>query len=415
MVSKNTQSKTVYRRHVFSSCLKRLQESRRFIQILAGPRQVGKTTLIHQLREKIETTSREPFLYVSVDQAIHQDRAWLETQWARGRLLCKSNKASNKLQASTSATLAIDEIQKIKDWATIVKALWDEDCANKVPLKVVLLGSSPLLMHKGSTESLAGRFEIMYVTHWSFQEMADCFDFTMDDYLYFGGYPGAASLRDDQSRWQQYVRDSLIEVTIAQDILAMVRIDKPALLKKLFYLCCEYSGQILSFTKMMGQLQEAGNTTTLAHYLDLLTHAGLATGLQKWSPEKVRTRASSPKLITLNSALLSAVDGRDKQVVLHAESKGRVVENAVGAFLWNQTLGSSLNLFYWNENNIEVDFVVTYQQKILAIEVKSGQRQTRISGLQEFCKRSPKAKPLLVGTGGVPLDEFLVTDILSWF
>ncbi len=392
----------MFQRLIFTTFSARLRGERQFIQILAGPRQVGKTTLIRQLEKSID----RPFLYVSADDANAPDSTWLNTQWQRARQLCK---------AQGRMVLAIDEIQKVKDWAQCVKGLWDEDTATEIELQVILSGSSPLLMRKGSSESLAGRFEVLYASHWSFQEMRDCFGYTVDDYLYFGGYPGGAPIRADQDRWQKYIRESLIEATVFQDILALTRIEKPALLKRLFYLSCEYAGQILSFSKIMGQLQDAGNTTTLAHYLDLLTYAGLATGLQKWSPEKVRVRASSPKLLALNSAFLSVTDGSEKAVALaDSEYWGHVVENAIGAHLWNSILGTHLELHYWNEVNKEVDFIITGPRSSLAIEVKSGRRKTRVPALYEFCNKNQNVKPLIVGTGGVPIEEFLLSHPKDW-
>lgn len=393
----------MYQRPVFHQIYQRLKQPRLFLQIIVGPRQVGKTTLVQQL----EPSLKFPFLYASADDSLTRDRAWIETQWQRGRNLC---------QGHSEAVLVLDEVQKISDWSSAVKSLWDADTRKKVPLKVVLLGSCPLLMGKGLTESLAGRFETLHAPHWSLTEMQDCFGFTSEDYLYWGGYPGSAVLKPDYGRWNRYIRDSLIETTVGQDILSMTRVDKPALLKRLFFLGCEYAGQVLSYTKMIGQLQEAGNTTTLAHYLDLLSQAGLLTGLQKWSTEKVRSRSSSPKLIALDCALVSAIDGRSQEALFSdSEFLGRVVENAIGAHLWNSIRGTQAELYYWNELNREVDFVLLYGKRILAIEVKSGRRQTRVSGLVEFCKRNPRAIPLVVGTGGVPLDEFLLSSPMSWF
>jgi predicted AAA+ superfamily ATPase len=393
----------MYRRPIFSQLLSRVTEPRAFIQLLIGPRQVGKTTLVRQL----EKASKQPFLYVSADQTDLQDRIWIETQWQRARNLC---------QEKSSAILVIDEVQKISNWSEVIKSCWDEDSANGIPLKVLLLGSSPLLMKKGTTESLAGRFEAIYVTHWSFQEMKDCFQFELEDFLFFGGYPGGVQLKNDPQRWQHYIRESLIETTVSQDILSLTRVDKPALLKKLLFLSCDYAGQVLSFTKMMGQLQDAGNTTTLAHYLDLLTSAGLVTGLQKWSPKKVITRSSSPKLIALNPALISAMLTRSQNdFIENTEFRGRLVENLVGAHLWNSSLGSGMNLYYWNEGNEEVDYILTRGNKVLAIEVKSGKRQTRVPALRKLCNEFSNIKPLIVGTGGVPLEEFLLSKPLNWF
>lgn len=209
------------------------------------------------------------------------------------------------------ALLVLDEAQKIPNWSDMIKFLWDEDTKNKTPLSVVILGSSPWLMQKGLTESLAGRFEVIPITHWSFDEMHDAFGWSLDHYVYFGGYPGAAPLSEerDSSRWIHYINDSIIETTISRDILLMSQVNKPILLRRLFQLGCNYSGQILAFNKILGELLDAGNTTTLAHYVGLLSGAGLLTGLLKFSKQAVGKKASIPKFAVFNTALQSAQSG----------------------------------------------------------------------------------------------------------
>src|SRR5205807_8790309 len=240
-------------------------------------------------------------------------------------------------------------------------------------LKVVLLGSAPLLVQRGLTESLAGRFEVLHLPHWSFAEMRAAFGFSLEEYVYFGGYPGAASLVHEPDRWRRYILDALIETTIARDVLLLTRVDKPALLRRLFELGCRYSGQVLSYTKMLGQLHEAGNTTTLAHYLELLGGAGLLTGLAKYSGRAVRQRGSSPKLQVLNTALMSAQSGLSlDEARADREFWGRLVESAVGAHLANSAAVGECELFYWREGSREVDFVVRVGRTLTAIEVKSG-------------------------------------------
>lgn len=392
----------MYKRQLIEIFKKRFTEPRRFIQIMLGPRQVGKTTLVTQFDEfKIL-----PLLYASADEALTRDRQWLETQWQRARIL-----AQNQGQA----LLVIDEIQKIEEWSKGVKSMWDADTRNKLPLQVLLLGSTPLFAARGIKESLAGRYETIYAPHWSNSEMTAAFGYTFDDYLYYGGYPGAASLRSEPLRWRQYVRESIIEATIARDLLATVRIDKPALLRNLFFLACSYGGRILSYTKMLGQLNDAGNTTTLAHYLELLSQCGLVTGLQKYSPEKVRTRASSPKLLVLDPSLMTATQDRDQTSWQNdPEAKGHLVENIIGSHLWRAAKQEG-ELFYWSEGKWELDFVYTLDKQVLAIEVKSGRRQRSLSGLSEFKRHYPNARGLIVGTGGVPLQEFLSTTPKAWF
>ena len=270
----------------------RLVEPRRFLQIVAGPRQVGKTTLVQQVLEELES----PSVFVSADEPTLRDTAWLAAQWERARLVAKD-------EGKRGAVLALDEAQKVSGWSEAVKRLWDEDARARLPLRVVLLGSAPLLMQRGLTESLAGRFEILHLPHWSLTEMREAFGCSLEQYLYFGGYPGAAPLMDDPPRWRRYLLDSLIETTISRDVLLLTRVDKPALLRRLFELGCRYSGQVLSYTKMLGQLLDAGNSTTLAHYLDLLAGAGMLTGLPKFAGAAVRSRGSSPKVAGLQHSI----------------------------------------------------------------------------------------------------------------
>jgi len=390
-----------FKRPVFQTLRARLREPRRFLQVLAGPRQVGKTTLARQAMDAVRIASH----YASADEPTLRDRAWIEQQWDIARLKAKESEA----------LLVLDEIQKVPGWSTIVKRLWDEDTAKGVHLKAVLLGSSPLLVQKELAESLAGRFEILHVTHWSFPEMRDAFGWAVEQYVYFGGYPGAASLIEDRPRWARYIIDSLIETTLSRDILLMTRVDKPALLRRLFQLGCAYSGQILSYQKMLGQLQDAGNTTTLAHYLELLAGAGMLKGLPKFSGKKVLQRGSSPKLQVLNTALMTA----QSQLTFKAAEKdrdywGRLVESAVGAHLQNGTAGTTMELYYWRDRGREVDFVLRGGKQIVPIEVKSGRARAEFPGMEAFEKSFRPTRKLLVGGQGIPLKEFLSTPIAQW-
>ena len=411
-----------YRRPQVALLLQRLSERPRFIIAIFGPRQTGKTTLVRQAL----TSADRPYQYVSVDEpepttpsfplpimpeptfpvSPPHDTRWLIQRWEEARYHADREPGG--------FVLAIDEIQKIPDWSEAVKGLWDADRTIDRPLHVVILGSAPLLMQAGLTESLAGRFEPMQVTHWDFQEMYDAFDYTLAQYLYFGGYPGAASLINDEQRWRDYILNGLIEPNIERDILAMTRVDKPALLKRLFELGASYSGQILSFTKMQGQLQDAGNTTTLARYLELLSKAGLIAGLQKWSNQAVRRRASSPKLNVLNTALMTAGAG-----YTFAEAQadrtfwGRVVESGIGAHLVNSA-SSDISVHYWREQAFEVDFVLQRGDRVVPVEVKSQQNAGALTGLGEFQKRFHSKKSLLVGSDGIPLSEFLTVPAAEW-
>lgn len=382
----------------------RLAEPRRFLQVVAGARQVGKTTLVQQVLDRLDV----PSVFVSADEPTVGDTAWLSAQWGRARIVASE-------AGKAGAVLALDEVQKISGWSDTVKRLWDEDSGARRPLKVVLLGSAPLLVQRGLTESLAGRFENLHVPHWSYAEMQAAFGFSLEQYLYFGGYPGAAPLVKDPQRWRRYLLDSLIETTIARDVLLMTRVDKPALLRRLFELGCRYSGQVLSYTKMLGQLQDAGNATTLAHYLELLGGAGMLTGLQKYAGRAVRQRGSSPKLQVLNTALMTAQSGLSpEEARADREFRGRLVESAVGAHVANAAAGGECELFYWRERSQEVDFVVRVGRAVIAIEVKSGRAPDAFPGLGAFAEAFKPKRTLLVGGDGISLEEFLTRPVQHW-
>ena len=396
----------MYKRPVYRVLLDRLRETRRFIQVLAGPRQVGKTTLVRQVLK----TLRMPSHYASADEPATKDRVWIEQQWEAARRFVSgpAHKAA--------AVLVLDEIQKIPDWSDVVKLLWAQDSAGRVPLRVVVLGSAPLLVLRGLSESLAGRFEVIPVSHWSLGEMKEAFGWDLDQYVYHGGYPGSAPLVKDAQRWRQYILDSLVETTLSKDILQMQRIDKPALLRRLFELGCHYSGQVLSMTKLLGQLQDRGNTATLAHYLDILRGCGLLEGLQKYAGQNVRRRASSPKFQVHNNALITAAADEGFQATREdPEHWGRLVESAVGAHLVNCARASSLRVYYWQDVNREVDFVLAKGDKIIAIEVKSTRRKTSMPGIEAFAGQFKVYKKLLVVGQGIPLEEFMTTDANAWF
>lgn len=392
------------RQAIHDELLKRLKEKRRFLQVLAGPRQAGKTTLVRQ----VMAASKMPAHYASADEpTVRSDRTWLEQQWDIARLKAGEGK--------TGALLVLDEIQKITDWPKVVKLLWDADTHSGVALKVVLLGSAPLLIQSGLTESLAGRFEVIAVPHWSFTEMREAFGWNLEQYLFYGAYPGAAGLIDTPERWRRYILDSLIETTLSRDILWLTRVDKPALLRRLFLLGCAYSGQILSYQKMLGQLTDAGNTTTLAHYLDLMQGAGMLIGLTKYSHGQVRQRGSSPKLQVLNTALMSAQDHRSlAEARQDGDYWGRVVESAVGAHLFNSSLGTNISVSYWRERNQEVDFVLQQGKSIVAIEVKSGGHRESLPGMEAFARQFKPKRKLLVGGQGIALEEFLSKPAAHW-
>ena len=383
---------------------KRLAEPRRFIQVVAGPRQTGKTTLVRQVAPGGGARVR----YASADEPTLRERGWIADQWEAARL-----EAGDAGRGGT--LLVLDEIQKIPGWSETVKRLWDEDTRAKRPLKVVLLGSAPLLIQRGLTESLAGRFEVLRLPHWSFAEMRGAFGFSLDQYLYFGGYPGAAPLIGEPQRWARYIADSLIETTISRDVLLLTRVDKPALLRRLFELGCRYSGQVLSYTKMLGQLQDAGNATTLAHYLDLLAGAGMVSGLQKFAGGAARSRGSIPKLQVLNTALMTAQSGvAFEEARADREFWGRLTESAVGAHLANAAATGICELYYWRERNREVDFVARAGRAVIAIEVKGGRAREAQPGLDAFAEAFKPKRRLLVGGDGIPVGDFLAQPVEHW-
>ena len=396
-----------YRRPVFDEILERAHERRQFIQVLAGPRQVGKTTLARQVMASIGM----PGHFASADAPDPEDIGWLYTQWQIGRQAARSGGRAGGL-------LVLDEIQKIRDWSDVVKELWDEDTAAGLPLRVMLLGSAPLLVRQGLSDSLAGRFEIVRVSHWSYAEMRAAFGWDLDTYLFYGGYPGAARLIRSHDRWEEYILDSIVETNLSRDILLLNRIEKPALLRQLFRLACSYSGQVLSYTKMLGSLTDAGNTVTLAHYLELLGGAGMVTGIGKYSGSAVRRRASSPKLLALNTALITAT-ARTTFARARADHQlwSRLVTTAIGAHLWAHADPEELT--YWRDGNAEVDWVVRPgkllrgREASIAVEVRAGHPRGS-GGTMAFTQAHRGTRSLVIGAGGIPVEEFLLRHPRVW-
>lgn len=361
-----------------------------------GPRQVGKTTLVTQLKDKLQIGNH----FAAADSVTGSPAIWLEQQWETARIQMDRNKAESYL-------LIIDEIQKISNWSEVVKLLWDADTIKKRNLKVILLGSSRLLIQQGLTESLAGRFETTYMGHWSLEEMQQAFGWNANQYVWYGGYPGSAALINDERRWKNYVLHALIETSISKDILMLTRVDKPALMKKLFELGCAYSGQILSYTKIMGQLTDAGNTTTLSHYLQLLHTAGLLGGIEKYAKDIIRKRSSSPKFQVHNTALISAQRMEMFETISAKPVEwGRMVESAVGAHLLNYSFTEGYSLYYWRNGNDEVDFVIEKNGKVIGLEVKSAATR-RTSGMATFKEQINPDRVLLIGDSGLTWQEFL--------
>ena len=394
-----------YIRKQFYTLKERILEPRKFMQVLAGPRQVGKSTLVGQVLTQLSI----PHVIEEADAVEPKDSDWIHRIWEAARTTMMLRRIEEYL-------LVIDEVQKIENWSEIVKKEWDADTRNHVNLKVVLLGSSRLLLKKGLTESLAGRFELIRMPHWSFTEMRDAFGLTLDEYVYYGGYPGPAQMINDERRWRKYIKDSLVSPAIEKDVIMTSNIYKPALMKQLFELGCGYSAEILSLTKVMGQLQDAGNVTTLAAYLDILDQCALLTGLQKYANDEARKRGSIPKYQVYNNALLTAYKGRNFVVDrTDTNAWGRWVESAVGAHLLSMADELDYDVYYWREksrtkNDNEVDFIVVRDGEITAIEVKSGRRGMN-SGLPSFVETFHPKRSFVVGTGGVSLEDFLSSDL----
>ena len=394
----------MYKRLQYEDLKKRLEESRKFIQVIAGPRQVGKSTMVKQILQEINT----PNMMVTADSIAKENKLWLEEVWETARSTMQMGQHSEFL-------LVIDEVHKIDNWSEVVKKLWDTDTFNDVNLKVVLLGSSRLLLKDGLTESLAGRYELIRLPHWSYREMHDAFGLDVDRYIFFGGYPGGAPLIENQTRGRRYIKDSIIAPAIERDILMTKTIYKPELMTQLFELGCTYSGKEISLTKLLGQLQDAGNVTTLANYLRTLNEAQLLSGLQKYANNNARKYNSVPKMCVYNTSLLSALSGVSFEKVYTAPREwGRWVESAVGTHILNYAEEQDYKVYYWRDGDKEVDFVIVSNGQSVAIEVKSGHRTTN-SGLPEFVKRFSPKHSLIVGSGGVPVKEFLQWNLGELF
>ena len=392
-----------FERPIVAEILEAIERRLPLLQVMVGPRQVGKTTAAGQVEKRLGW----PSVVASADAALPHPPEWIETQWR----LARAKAASGRVRV----LLVLDELQKVPGWSEVIKRLWDEELASGGRVRPLLLGSNALLVQRGLTESLAGRFFLHRCVHWSWPESREAFGWTLDQWIYFGGYPGAAVLVGDEAVWKRYVSDSLIETVLARDVLQMQSITKPTLLRHLFALAALFPAQMFSYNKMLGQLTDAGNTVTLANYLRLLETAFLASGLELFSKGQVRKRGSSPKLVLWNNALVSATSLRNFELAFADGSWwGRLVENAVGAHLLNGLQGPSWSVTYWRDGPAEVDFVVSHGPDDWAVEVKSG-RGNKLSGLAAFRLRYPKAKAWLVGATGIKLEEFFSQPAAEWF
>jgi len=361
---------TLYERAFVAQLEKRLCNEAPLIQVLVGPRQVGKTTGMRQL---LKRTSGK-YHYANADDLLVTDRTWLLEQWQKALLL------------GDGTLLVIDEIQKIPNWSEAIKSLWDVQPRR---LRVVLLGSSSLQIQSGLTESLAGRFELTRIYHWTFTELKDAFGYDLERYLLYGGYPGAVAYEDDYDRWYAYLKDAIVEAVIGKDILQNRKVANPALFRQAFEILCRYPAQEISYTKLLGQLQDKGNTDLIKYYLELYAGAFLIYSLEKYSNKGWLTRSSSPKILAACPALYTMTAG--PRALAEPDQRGRVFELAVGAEL----LQLPGELFYWREKNAEVDFVYGYQGRLYAIEVKSGRKKSA-KGLEAFMHHFPQACPVIL-------------------
>ena len=378
------------------------EEDNPLIQVVVGPRQTGKSTMLSQALARTGIENH----FVSSDDALVPSAEWLRTEWQQARNLSRGT--------ARPVVLVVDEIQKVPLWPNAVKSLWDADRREGLPLKVFLSGSSSLLLHKGLEDSLMGRFELIRSPHWTLSEMDAAFGYSLDDFLFFGGYPGAARFKRDERRWASYMRDAVVEPTISRDVLEMEDIRKPALMRALFRLGAVYSGQELSYNKMVGQLQDAGNTVTVAHYLDLLGKVGMLAALPKYSAKELDRKRSSPRLMVYDPSLMTSVSGKGRTRLLgESDLRGHVVESAVGAYLLGKGPEEGFDVFWWRDGTHEVDFVLQRGEDVVAIEVKGG-REARQSGMANFLSRYPRARRLVVGgssTGACGIEEFLRGEV----
>ena len=394
----------MYKRNVYDTIIKRLNEQRMFIQVVMGPRQIGKSTVVRQVLDDL----KKPYLFFTADTIPSTSPTWISQCWASARLQMRTMQQKELI-------LVIDEIQKLKNWSEYVKKEWDADSLDRLNLKVVLLGSSRVLLEKGLAESLMGRYEEIRMSHWSYREMQEAFGMSLEQYIYYGGYPGAAPLINDEERWANYVNGAIIDATINKDILMDSPISKPALLRQTFEQSVAYSGKILSLTKMLGALQDAGNTVTLAGYLNLLGDSGLVTGLQKFSMDVARKRASIPKYQVFNNALLSVQSGLTfQEAVSDSKQWGQIFESAIGAYIVSEAFVHRFEVYYWRDGNDEVDFILKKNKKIVALEVKSnGESQT--TGMERFCKLFHPTASFIVGENGIKPEFFLGMDLRQLF
>lgn len=396
----------MYQRRHLNILKSRMAEPRRRMQIVMGPRQVGKSTLVGQFTEGISV----PFDFFAADGVNRFDSSWIPNKWQQVRMRMD-------IHSEQEHILIIDEVQKIRGWSEQVKKEWDEDSRSHRNLKVILLGSSRLLSQKGLEESLEGRFETIKMGYWDWQEMHEAFGFSMDEYVYFGGFPGLAPDIQDEDRWRNLMEDSIISPILTRDILEIEEIRNPALLRQVFELACIESAKELSLTKMQGTMN-SGTVPTIKNYLDILNKSMIVQPLQNYSPSRVKEKQSVPKMQVFNNAFRNRFGtfSFDEARVDPAEW-GRLVESAVGAHLASRAMTDDYELFYWrNERRQECDYVLRKGQALVAIEVKSGSVDKTV-GFEKFKEQfaDKVTAAFIVGPQALPLEDFFIMDLKSLF
>ncbi len=347
----------------------RLKEKSPLIQVICGPRQIGKSTSLQQFHEQ---SGSEKKIYLVSGDGIAQAN-WINEQWQNA--------------IDTNRILIIDEIQKIPQWSETVKKLWDAGIRNHRPIKCVLTGSSSLSLQNGLTESLTGRFELIQANHWTLDQTLAIKKMSLNEYLTFGGYPGSYRFLNNLQRWSSYMTQSIVETVITKDILTQAHVKSPALFRQAFYMFSSVPAQVISYHKLLGQLQDKGNIDLIKYYLYLFENAFLIKTIHKFSNNEIKKKGSSPKIILMAPALSSfhRLDNLDETAY------GRIFESMVGA----EFIKANLEIFYWSEGDYEVDFVLKHKDKLIAIEVKS-RRNKKATSIEYFLKKYPEAHTIFI-------------------
>ena len=384
----------MFERKLVSQLVDRINEPRKFIQIVTGPRQTGKTTAVLQALKKINL----PRYYVNADDPALVSENWLRHEWKLARILAKTG----------GAILIIDEIQNVSRWSSLVKLLWDDDTLLQIPLKVIIIGPSALLLQRGLTESLMGRFEVLHCLHWNYSECKEAFGYTIDDFLFFGGYPGAAKLINEDDRWTEYMGSSIVDPAISHDILMMEKVRKPALLRSLFLYGCMHSAQQMSYVKIPEQLLVTDNTVTIKYYLNLLEKAGMLAGLQNYSVNQIRIIQNSLRFIVYDTSLMTyAFDVNKQRFLDNAGDYSRLVQSAVGANLLVRGKAEGFEVYWCHECDTVADFIIKSGRHLTSVEVNTGRVKSSNDSVV-LKKLNPDAPPFSIGSDITTLEDFFL-------